>query len=241
MDNSLRPPDLFPGNNLDLNPSPSIQDDRECTGVDAKDDSFTPPSLLEKETGIRDKGKHRACGNYICFALGDCRFTHLLDPVSVKPSTSDAASDGASELKCYIRSYSPYMDDGFSTDTSTASAHFKDISQDTSSVSTDTTQGVNICGPKTLVSKDGNDTDSDESVYASAPGSEPHMDYEASIFVRGPILYSHVTQGKVPDIDDGDSGDLARSIKGFYRILDLIVEQGSGGLGGVLCSYLILC
>ena len=124
MDDSFRPPDLFPGNNLDLNPSPSIQDDGECTGVDAKDDSFTPPNLLEKEMGIRDKGKHRDCGNYICFELGGCRLTHLLDPVSVKPSTLDAASEGASELKCYIRSYSPYMDDGFSTDTSTASAHF---------------------------------------------------------------------------------------------------------------------
>ena len=53
-------------------------------------------------------------------------------------------------------------------------------------------QGVDARGPKMLVSKDGNDTDSDESVYASAPGSEPHMDYEASISVRGPILYSHI-------------------------------------------------
>ena len=28
-----------------------------------------------------------------------------------------------------------------------------------------------------------------------------------------------------------DDHDLARSVKGLYRILDLIAEQGSGGLG----------
>jgi len=29
--------------------------------------------------------------------------------------------------------------------------------------------------------------------------------------------------------------DLASSIAGLYRILDLVTEQGSGGLGTILC------
>lgn len=38
-----------------------------------------------------------------------------------------------------------------------------------------------------------------------------------------------------------DARDLAQSINGMHRILDLISEQGSGGLGGTVVPKLYLC
>jgi len=46
----------------------------------------------------------------------------------------------------------------------------------------------------------------------------------------------HTVQGPatVPEPPLPDQGDLVTSIKGMYRILDLISEHGSGGLGMVV-------
>ena len=193
MDNSFKPPNLFD------------EDIDKPYGADGKDDSFTPPSHLDNENaesciaGTQDKGKRKADGSDSCFELGIFRLTHHTEPVSAP--TDDTGTKAAPESKCYIRSYSPYMDDGFSTDASTTSIRTESISEETiSTVSTDATQHVKASGPKASVSKADDDIDSGESVYASAAGSEPHMDYEASTFVGNPA-YPHVPdRGNLPNI-----------------------------------------
>jgi len=233
---SFKPPNLFD------------KDNNKPYGVDGKGDSFTPPNPLHHENAescipsTQDKGKRKADGSCSCFELGVCRLTHHSEPVSAF-TDYDAGSEAAPESKRYIRSYSPFMDDGFSTDTSVTSTRIKNISEESiSTISTDTTQHVKNSGPKASVSKADDHIDSNESVYASAPESEPHMDYEASTLVENPV-YPHVLgQGETAEyMDDVDDGDLARSIKGFYRILDLIADQGSGGLGIILHFCPMLC
>ncbi|KIM57715.1 hypothetical protein SCLCIDRAFT_1219233 [Scleroderma citrinum Foug A] len=136
------------------------------------------------------------------------------DSFGMKTSTVDAVSGVALESKSYMRSYSPYMDDGFSTDSSTSSPPI--ITEETISTAlTDAIQQAKTSGPGASVSIVEDVSNSDETVYESAVESEAHMDYE---------------EKTVEHFDDMDDHDLARSIKGLYRILDLIAEQGSGGL-----------
>ncbi|KAF8452926.1 hypothetical protein L210DRAFT_3499752 [Boletus edulis BED1] len=84
---------------------------------------------------------------------------------------------------------------------------------------------------------DSNLTPAPPSIFIDAP---PNMDGTATVNSDGnESLYQSVDEENSPDdqmdIDfpplQHDELDLACSIKGMYRILDLISEQGSGGLG----------
>jgi len=200
------------------------------------DASFKPPNLFVKDNepylpSTQDNGEYSTSGKDGSFTPPN--YVHHPDSFGMKASTVDAVSGVALESQSYIRSYSPYMDDGFSTDTSMSSPIIAEETMPTA-LTDRATQQAKTGGLGTTVWRVEDDTKSDETVYESAVGSEPHMDYEASTFVRNPAYISCIGQGKTAEhIDDIGDHDLARSIKGLYRILDLIAEQGSGGLGSV--------
>ncbi|KAL4072312.1 hypothetical protein J3A83DRAFT_4188311 [Scleroderma citrinum] len=198
MDDSFKPPNLF-----DIENNPPSTRDKGKRKADGMDDLFEPPNSLDKENdksyipNIQDRGNRR-----------------VDDSLSMRTSTMDTRSDAA--LERYIRSYSPYMDDGFSTDTSTTSTPIVNVSEEiVSTVPTGVIQQTNPSGLDVSMPSAEDVISSDESVYESAPQTEVQVGYEGET---------------IEHLDDGDDSDLARSIKGFYRILDLIAEQGSGGL-----------
>ncbi|KAL4067468.1 hypothetical protein V8B97DRAFT_2061708 [Scleroderma yunnanense] len=198
MDDSFKPPNLF-----DIENNPPSTRDKGKRKADGMDDLFEPPNSLDKENdksyipNIQDRGNRR-----------------VDDSLSMRTSTMDTRSDAA--LERYIRSYSPYMDDGFSTDTSTTSTPIVNVSEEIAlTVPTGVIQQTNPSGLDVSMPSAEDVISSDESVYESAPQTEVQVGYEGET---------------IEHLDDGDDSDLARSIKGFYRILDLIAEQGSGGL-----------
>ena len=235
MDLSFKPPNFFRKKNIKSH-SPSIQGSGQ-NSARGKNESFAPPSYRNDNTLVKGKGK---ANGRLFFGPGARRLTHHSDSVGMKTSTVDTVSDSTVvESKSYIRSYSPYLDDDISSETSTASIRI--ASEETvPTASTGVTQQVEMRGLEPLVSGDeDDDTNSDVTAYESAAES-PH---EASIVIRHFVYVSCIGQEETAEhIDDIDDHDLARSIKGFYRILDLIAEQGSGGLGStcilVLCSAL---
>lgn len=65
----------------------------------------------------------------------------------------------------------------------------------------------------------------DDSMYESLFGSAADQDVKSTAVMNDDM-----------DVDDYHL-DLASSVRGLYRILDLITEQGSGGLGSDFASY----
>jgi hypothetical protein len=57
-----------------------------------------------------------------------------------------------------------------------------------------------------------------------------------SILTAGNPSSSNSNPRTVPSTTSHPPIDLSDAIKGMYRILDLISEQGSGGLGKLFCS-----
>ncbi|KAI5998963.1 hypothetical protein F5J12DRAFT_784806 [Pisolithus orientalis] len=68
---------------------------------------------------------------------------------------------------------------------------------------------------------DVDDAASEESLYESAHSDTPNL------------AKDHEMSTDEPSVDPFDNKDLEQSIPGLYRILDLVTEQGSGGLGMV--------
>lgn len=113
---------------------------------------------------------------------------HPDSSLGMKTSTVEAVSGVALESKSYIRSYSPYMDDGFSTDSSISSPPI--IAEETISIAlTDAIQQAKTSGPGASVSIVEDVSNSDETVYESAVEPEAHMDYEASSICKEHCLY----------------------------------------------------
>ena len=206
MDGSFKPPNVFD---------------------DDDDDLYTPSTV--------DKGKRKADG--ICHI--DARLDDVSDlyPDSYNDTSAWAASGSSptTDVGGYSLSIGSSSDSS-SMDLDDPSVQFTTYSDSESTVSM--AKGYTDRRDASQLIESDDDDDSFQSFYESVNSDLPSLSTDDK--VSGIQCRQNVeANGSQMDVDElhnlQDNLDLACSITGLYRILDLITEQGSGGLGNALC------